>query len=649
MKILNVEIENYMSIPKASVDLSNRGLVLIQGENSDSDSLGSNGSGKTNLLTSISWCLFGKTPKGKGDDVVNKQAKKNCRVVVTIEDNEEIYSIQRHRKHKDHKNNILVFKGETEITCKNDKDTDKLIENILGMDYDIFLNTIFYTSSSFKFSSATDSEMKKSMEVMLNLDIWSKCHEQTKLKISEVETSKALAKVKLDALNSVNIKATEEIVRLKQQQEVDEQKNKQLIKNIESNLSAFDKQIDNLEKELKEFKDTSESTDALEIELETLKQSKQEFDDYEAAKRELEDVISEQNRKLRQKTRDKKDLQLKIQALIEKSEKKEELVGTTCPVCNSIVTQDAVDGTLEEILRESTAYGDKIEKLTADITKLQSDIAEKEECVSEITEALSGRKRLIEDINACSAKIMEIEATQKASKKHIKSLKDNLQSIQKQRRQQELQINTLSESTFDYSEEIKKLEETLKENEQSIIDHNKNLEEFDSQLESLQFWLTAYSNQGIKSLILDDITPFINTRMHKYLSVLSGGTIEAEFSTQDKLKSGEYREKFTLNIKNSVGGDKYASNSDGERRRVDIAVNLALQDLLATRSTKPINIAVYDECFDSLDDVGKERIIEVLTSLDRDTVLVTTHDSRLKTFFDHTITAKKQDGVTTII
>ena len=101
MKFLKLQVENFMAIASAEVELDQRGLVLIQGVNSDDSSASSNGSGKSTLMNILMWCLYGETAHGvKGDDVLSTDHEKNCRVAVTIEDEGKRYAIIRHRKHK---------------------------------------------------------------------------------------------------------------------------------------------------------------------------------------------------------------------------------------------------------------------------------------------------------------------------------------------------------------------------------------------------------------------------------------------------------------------------------------------------------------------------------------------------------------------
>ena len=160
------------------------------------------------------------------------------------------------------------------------------------------------------------------------------------------------------------------------------------------------------------------------------------------------------------------------------------------------------------------------------------------------------------------------------------------------------------------------------------------------------FWCKAYSNSGIKSLLLDDVTPYLNRQANKYLRKLSSDHMEIVFSTQSTLKSGEVREKFSVEVINADGGSSYASNSSGEKKRVDIAINLALQSLVASRSNKKLNLIILDEILDSLDDAGVEHIMSLLQEIsnDKSSVFVISHNDSIKSVFTNTITVVKENG-----
>jgi DNA repair exonuclease SbcCD ATPase subunit len=164
------------------------------------------------------------------------------------------------------------------------------------------------------------------------------------------------------------------------------------------------------------------------------------------------------------------------------------------------------------------------------------------------------------------------------------------------------------------------------------------------------FWVNSFGNQGIKSVLLDSVTPYLNQRANHYLSKLADSSIEVIFNTQTQLKGGEKRDKFSVDVSNKNGDAEYKGNSGGEKRRVDIAISMALQDLVSSRSNKSLDLVVYDEVYEGLDAVGCEAVIELLREKAKvfGTVIVITHNESLKQLFNRHITIKKEGGKTTV-
>ena len=138
-----VEMKNFMAVKEATLDLDNRGLVLIEGKNKSNDSFTSNGASKTTLITSITYALYGKTEKGlKADEVVNRIEKKNTHVKLTFLVGEDEYRIERYRKDKTHKNKVLLFCNDKEITGSTNDVTDKSIQELFGIEFNTYVNAI---------------------------------------------------------------------------------------------------------------------------------------------------------------------------------------------------------------------------------------------------------------------------------------------------------------------------------------------------------------------------------------------------------------------------------------------------------------------------------------------------------------------------
>ncbi len=211
---------------------------------------------------------------------------------------------------------------------------------------------------------------------------------------------------------------------------------------------------------------------------------------------------------------------------------------------------------------------------------------------------------------------------------------------------------------------IKHLKASHEEQEEQLLQSKKRLEEgiskykkelrqlatdaltTDDELKYLDFWVEGFSNRGVKSLLLDEIIPSLNNSVSYYASALLDDQIRIEFDTEAMLKSGESRDKF--NVKLFIAGQQveYRNCSSGEKRRVDISILLALQNLIFKRSAGSSNLIIFDEVFDSLDVIGIEKVVNLLGEEAQDkAIFVVSHSSEFRDYFENEIIVKKENKI----
>ena len=115
-------------------------------------------------------------------------------------------------------------------------------------------------------------------------------------------------------------------------------------------------------------------------------------------------------------------------------------------------------------------------------------------------------------------------------------------------------------------------------------------------------------------------------------------------------KDDGLEDRFTVRVLHRSGADNYNLLSGGERQRVNLIINLALQDLVASRAPRALPIAIYDEAFEGLDKTGVEAAVRVLSEAarEKDLVLVVTHQDHLKDLFAHELRIVSERGVSVI-
>jgi DNA repair exonuclease SbcCD ATPase subunit len=179
---------------------------------------------------------------------------------------------------------------------------------------------------------------------------------------------------------------------------------------------------------------------------------------------------------------------------------------------------------------------------------------------------------------------------------------------------------------------------------------NKEIDEYKSNVDILSFWVDSFSPSGIRSFMLEHITPILNQYAKQYADLITDGEMSITFHTKDVLKSGKAKEKFNIQVSQKHGGSSYASNSAGERARANLVIALALGELAALRADKTISFRFLDEPFESIDESGIEAIVALLNQQREkyNTVYVITHQDYLTQLFQNKLTIVKKDGYSVI-
>ena len=242
MKWTKVYMKNFLSIREAEIDLDNRGLVLIEGKNKTNEAFQSNGSGKSSLLDAIVYAIYDTTSKGvKADDVVNNIENKNTAVILEGVRGEDIIRIERYRKHSKNKNKVFLFLNDKDISEKSVRDTNEVIEKIVGVDYNTFINSVLFSqgNGAGRFSTATDKEKKEILENLVNLNIYADAQEIAKQKVKE----------KQEEINE-NIRNTERLNWELSNVDMMEQQDKE---NYEQTKGMIQKEMDNIANKTEEL------------------------------------------------------------------------------------------------------------------------------------------------------------------------------------------------------------------------------------------------------------------------------------------------------------------------------------------------------------------------------------------------------------
>lgn len=207
---------------------------------------------------------------------------------------------------------------------------------------------------------------------------------------------------------------------------------------------------------------------------------------------------------------------------------------------------------------------------------------------------------------------------------------------------------TLSTLQASASEERGAADRQRSEIDAEIAAAVKDHETQNDKLPYIEFWLKAFSVEGIRSFRLDGVLDWLNTRLRVYSEALFDGVV-LSLSPE---KQGKTKATNEISIVcDGLKGRRYEGASRGQRRRIDLAIHLALQDLAWQTSRIRCNVMVADEVLDSLDADAATRAIALFEERAKQvgTVFLVSHEDRaVKSKIGRVWRVSAPDGVTVL-
>lgn len=190
--IKNLTVKNFLSIGNQtqSVSFDNGLLTLVLGENHDMGGTDKrNGCGKSAMVNALSYALFGSALTNiKRENLINKINGKNMLATVSFDKDGVEYRIERGRKP-----NILKFSinGKDQVLQDLDesqgdsRETQKAIEEILGMKHEMFKHIIALNTYTVPFLGMKPGEQREIIEQLLGITQLSEKAEALKVYVKE--------------------------------------------------------------------------------------------------------------------------------------------------------------------------------------------------------------------------------------------------------------------------------------------------------------------------------------------------------------------------------------------------------------------------------------------------------------------------------
>lgn len=633
MKFLTLEVENFMALANAKVELDQRGLVLIQGVNAGDSSAASNGAGKSTLMNSLMWCIYGETSHGvKGDDVLSTGHEKNCRVKVTIEDEGKRYAIIRHRKHKEFKNRLIVRGEDGDMTKGKDSLTQEFVERLIGASKEVFMASIYASQEAMPdLPGMSDKNLKTIVEEAAGVDRLTKAYAIARERANAAAARMETTKTKMDACLSLVESAQNELESAKTSSEAWERDRSERLDVARADLVGAEVTLTEVEMELRSLPEQIRDTEnAIGKEREKLA-SKEEHD---AKLVKVRGAITDIRASIRITENIQKEAMQRARAFKVKAEEVNTKVGEPCPTCGKAYC-------VEDL---STVKESFVEQARSEISQAQASATSVAKYQEHLEKALKIESSLVASTPDVSAIISRIEQLTKelGTLRHREKEVVAVEALVARARSE---VDRITKETNPFLAVIKRHEESLAANKSNYGVLKTELKNIQEQALLLDKARQVYSPAGVRSHILTSVTPFLNAQTAEYLNTLSDGNIVAEWSTMESTKKGEWRDKFNISVRKIGASKTFQTLSGGEERKVRIACSLALQDLVASRASKNIELFIGDEIDDALDTAGLERLMGILEAKarERGTVMIISH-KEMKSWFRETITVEVKEG-----
>lgn len=633
MKIHRLVINNFGSyVGEHSLKLSDRGLVLIEGDNQDEFKMDSNGSGKSQVPDSLDWCLTGVIPRGDHVDSIINDKETTCKVEVEIltEDNNRIL-VQRERVRKK-KTNLKLWLNDQNITALDAKETQRLIYQYLGIDRDILHSTVLFAQTDLvHYADSTDSKRMEILTSLLQLDTIDDLRDKTKVELQKLNSQQ-------DKLLG-SVESTQAQLQLAKQVDYDYAIEKWELER-KGRLDRLNEQLIATSNRLNKMASPQASED-IEQHIKQLEASLVSEEKDERKLREINNRIVTASQNIEFGKREIESLQIEIDVINQKLQNE----NYVCSACGQKIDKGSL---VKEGIEKQNALEQKNKIHKIHIESLDVLNVEYNDEVIRVNEDYQERvNKNIVTRNEIESQKIALTKIQDHTELYFE-LVNSIKGIEAQIKQTQSEVNYHLKTKQDAEKQIASMENSLAE-------YNSRLQSIGTLKGFYTFWVEGFGPKGLKSYILDNKLKELNDSINYWVKLLTGGTIWVELGSHKTNRSNKVVNSPEVkvcrwNTDGTITTRDYKSWSGGEKQRISLAIDFGLSRIIANRSAHTYDIVFLDEIFKHLDRGGKESVMEMLQVLakEKSSVFVVEHDSEFKSLFDNKICVTKKDGRSSI-
>jgi len=553
---------------------------LLLDENTVTQIIGTNGTGKSSIPLIIEEALYNKNSKGiKKADIPNRYQGDGYNIKLTFTKDTDSYTVSIDRKTTV---KVKLEKNGEDISSHTATNTYKTIQEIIGVDFKTFSQLVYQsTNASLQFLTATDTNRKKFLIDLLHLEGYVELFDVFKEESRKLTVEISGAQAAVDTVqkwlsdNKLSDSTILPMLDLRINTEEEEKEFRHLTKEIENILERN-----------KKISKNNQLIELLgQIDL-------QDIQNPSVTERKSYDALQEEVGNFTQIAAGSKRLLTKLNQL-----------GDTCPTC-----EQSVDATfVEELKKEET---DKISVSEREIGNIEAEIKSIKRDNNEFTRLQTLETDWKEIYRSVDRNLPtslldknELESRLESVRTELLQRKEQLESTAKEnekRTKHNTRIQVIQEQTDSFLKQSEELQEVL-EKQQGLA----------SNLDVLK---KAFSTNGLLAYKIENLVKELEEMANTYLAELSDGRFTLEFVVSN--------DKLNVQVTDDGKIVDILALSSGELARVNTATLIAIRKLMSSISKSKLNILFLDEVIAVLDDTGREKLVEVLIEEDLNTYIV---------------------------